>query len=188
MSGLTGKQKKFAIEYVQCLNATEAARRAGYDGNDRTLAVIGSENLRKPDILAFINLVFDDDIMSAREVLKRLSEIARSDIEDVVDKNGNLDLNKARERGKTHLIKSSKVRTITTDNSDIVEGEVVIHDKMRALEILAKYHSLLVDKVHFEDWHTEILDMYRQGLLSAEQITQELGEEIAQELLITESI
>lgn len=29
-------------------NATEAARRAGYEGNDVTLAAVGSENLRKP--------------------------------------------------------------------------------------------------------------------------------------------
>jgi len=49
---LTEKQRRFVESYLgaACGNACEAARQAGYNGNDRSLAVIGSENLRKPDI------------------------------------------------------------------------------------------------------------------------------------------
>ncbi|MBI9090727.1 MAG: terminase small subunit [Desulfobacterium sp.] len=49
---LTAKQQRF----VDCYdgNATEAARQAGYKGNDATLAVVGAENLRKPNVIAEI--------------------------------------------------------------------------------------------------------------------------------------
>lgn len=50
---LTSKQKKFVASYTG--NATEAARLAGYSGTDATLAQVGSENLRKPEIAAAID-------------------------------------------------------------------------------------------------------------------------------------
>jgi len=182
---LTGKQKKFAVEYVQCLNATEAARRAGYTGGDATLSQTGYENLRKREISLFINEAFDDDIMSAREVLRRISQVARADIDDVVDEHGSVDLVKARERGTTGLIKSVKSRNIVSENSDIFEIETVLHDKMRALEILAKYHALLVDRVRQEDWRSDIIKLYQEGKLSLADIQSELGDEFAQELTAT---
>jgi len=45
---LTVKQQRF----VDCYdgNATEAARQAGYKGNDVTLGQVGAENLKKPQI------------------------------------------------------------------------------------------------------------------------------------------
>lgn len=52
---LTLKQTKFIKYYFECGgNATEAARKAGYKGNQRTLGVVGGENLRKPYIIAAI--------------------------------------------------------------------------------------------------------------------------------------
>lgn len=50
--GLTVKQRLFVEAYTGPArgNATEAARIAGYKGNDVTLAVVGSENLRKPQV------------------------------------------------------------------------------------------------------------------------------------------
>ena len=48
---LTPKQEKFCLEFVNCAgNATEAARRAGYKGNENQLAQIGFQNLRKLNI------------------------------------------------------------------------------------------------------------------------------------------
>jgi phage terminase small subunit len=46
---LTYKQQKFVDLYEG--NATEAARLAGYSGNDNTLATIGDENMRKHAII-----------------------------------------------------------------------------------------------------------------------------------------
>ncbi len=51
-SKMTEKQKKFCIEYLKDLNATQAAIRAGYSEN--TADVIGCENLGKPNIMTYV--------------------------------------------------------------------------------------------------------------------------------------
>ena len=48
MAKLTEKQQRFADEYIRLGNATEAARLAGY--SPKTAAVVGAENLIKPNI------------------------------------------------------------------------------------------------------------------------------------------
>jgi len=49
---LTGKQKRFCEEYIFDFNATRAAKVAGY--SEATAYSIGSENLSKPEIQAYI--------------------------------------------------------------------------------------------------------------------------------------
>jgi len=48
-------------------NATQAARLAGYKGNDRTIAQVGKENLRKPTIAKAIR----DLVLASPEVADR---------------------------------------------------------------------------------------------------------------------
>jgi phage terminase small subunit len=55
--GLTEKQRRFVEAYDG--NATEAARLAGYEGDDATLAQVGYENLRKPEIVQAIRAYGD---------------------------------------------------------------------------------------------------------------------------------
>lgn len=53
----TLKQRSFVVWYVSAEvngNGTESARRAGYKGNDVTLAQVAAENLKKPHIAAEI--------------------------------------------------------------------------------------------------------------------------------------
>lgn len=57
---LTTKQLKFVECYAG--NATEAARLAGYKGNDVTLQSVGKENLRKPLIVQAIKARQDKSI------------------------------------------------------------------------------------------------------------------------------
>ncbi|KGS94937.1 terminase small subunit [Burkholderia pseudomallei MSHR7498] len=52
MKKLTAKQQRFVDEYLVDLNASAAARRAGY--SEKTARVIADENLTKPDIQAAI--------------------------------------------------------------------------------------------------------------------------------------
>lgn len=81
---LTPRQKAFANWYLKTFNATEAARRAGY--SERSAASIGSENLRKPEIAAYIHeRVRAQDlefVASADETLAFLSAVMRGDIKD----------------------------------------------------------------------------------------------------------
>jgi phage terminase small subunit len=64
---LTEKQRAFVEAYMGEAegNATEAARMAGYSGNDNTLSTVGAENLRKPKIRAEIRDRVDSDPLVA---------------------------------------------------------------------------------------------------------------------------
>lgn len=55
---LTGKQKSFCREYIFDFNASRAARAAGY--SESSAGSIGSENLQKPEIQAYIKELQDD--------------------------------------------------------------------------------------------------------------------------------
>lgn len=57
---LTPKQRKFIAFY--CGNGIEAARKAGYQGNDATLGAVAYENLRKPQVAKAIKARGDIDI------------------------------------------------------------------------------------------------------------------------------
>lgn len=56
--GLTEKQKIFCREYIYDWNATRAAKVAGY--SEDTAYAIGAENLRKPQIQAYISEIQKD--------------------------------------------------------------------------------------------------------------------------------
>ncbi|MCK4821416.1 terminase small subunit, partial [bacterium] len=53
---LTDKQKAFVEAYLKTLNATEAARLAGYNATYESLRRIGSQNLTKPKVREEIDL------------------------------------------------------------------------------------------------------------------------------------
>lgn len=146
---LTHKQQAFVNAYLRTLNATQAAIEAGY--SEHTARSIGSENLTKPDIKEVIKQHFEADAMSSAEVLHHLANIARGDVDDVLDEMGNFDLKKAREAGKTNLVKKIKTRTILTssedgDGSEIHDTEVELHDRMKALALIGKELGLFVNK------------------------------------------
>ncbi len=82
MNRLTDKQAAFIDHYLMCLNATEAAARACYQGNRNTLAAVGRENLRKPKIREEIDRRLRERTMKADEVLYRLDQQATANIGD----------------------------------------------------------------------------------------------------------
>lgn len=81
---LKPKQKAFVDYYLSELgNATEAARKAGYRGNDRTLQSVGKENLSKPLIAEAIkerqDLIESKRLKTLEEALVKLGQIAFDD-------------------------------------------------------------------------------------------------------------
>lgn len=141
MAGLTGKQLAFVNAYLgnAKFNATEAARIAGYKGNDVTIRNVAKENLTKPYIKKAIADYWNTNAMPAEEVLSRLAEMARSDYGDFVElSNGRLLVkDTAQLKGKTHLIKKIK------ETKDGIEVE--LHDPKAALDSIGKYHALFTD-------------------------------------------
>lgn len=81
---LTPKQKAFADYYIECGNASEAARKAGY--SPKTAGAIGEENLKKPEISAYIDERMTQQdasrVASADEVLRFYSSVMRGQEKD----------------------------------------------------------------------------------------------------------
>ena len=77
---LTKKQTAFCVHYVSAgvnCNATDAARRAGYKGNDNTLGTVGFETMLKPAIRADIDrrmaIALSGADITVENTLKRLT-------------------------------------------------------------------------------------------------------------------
>jgi phage terminase small subunit len=84
---LTQKQETFCLKYFELGNASEAARLALY--SPKTAAVIGAENLLKPNIQARIQelrkTAEDATVMNVLERKQRLTEIARAKLTDFME-------------------------------------------------------------------------------------------------------
>ena len=81
---LNERQKAFADYYIQTGNATEAAIKAGY--SEKTARSIGSENLTKPDICAYIEERMagqgEKRVADANEVIEFYTAVMRGKIKD----------------------------------------------------------------------------------------------------------
>ncbi|GJD92916.1 terminase small subunit [Methylobacterium iners] len=84
---LTDKQAAFVQEYLIDLNASAAARRAGY--SEATAAQAGYENLRKPEIADAIAAAQAERSqrveITADQVLRELVDIARTDANELIE-------------------------------------------------------------------------------------------------------
>lgn len=143
---LTHLQQKWVQEYLENgLNATQAAKDAGYDaGSDRNYRLQGYQNRHHPAISRLLEIVWDSH-MPEGEAIRRMAQIARTDISDFLDLTGEepeWDLEKAKRRGVLHLVKSFEKRPIMSEG--VVVGhhfKVELHDKQKALDKILKVHG-----------------------------------------------
>ena len=130
---LSAKQQMFVNAYLQCWNASEAVRRAGYIGKAN---VIGARMLANVSIQAEIQRRLAEHVMSADEVLARLGQHARGDIRDFIRFTPTHDFRVDLGPDKPlHLIK----KIVPTKYGDRIE----FHDPQKALELLARHYGLL---------------------------------------------
>ena len=89
---LTAKQQRFVEEYLIDLSAKKAAIRAGY--SEKTANEIGAENLTKPSISEAIAKAkkerTDRVLADADYVLRRLVQIDKMDVLDILNNNGTI--------------------------------------------------------------------------------------------------
>lgn len=89
---MSEKQKAFSDYFIETLNETEAAKRAGY--SEKTARSIGSENLTKPYIKEYIDLrlaqMEEKRVATASEVLEYLTRVMRGEEKDQFDMDASL--------------------------------------------------------------------------------------------------
>jgi len=178
MCRLTDKQAAFIDHYLMCLNATEAASRAGYDGSRESLSVIGSNNLGKVKIREEIDRRLNERTMKADEVLYRLNQHAQGLPPECFDTSYGqivIDFDKVKELGLTHLVKSVKYNAQG-------RAQTELYDSQSALVQIGKHYALFTDKVKHEDWRDTALEYIRNREVSYEALADECGEDLATEL------
>lgn len=117
---LTPKQKAFADYFLQSGNVTEAARKAGY--SEKTAAVIGNENLKKPNVSAYIaerqKQIDDSRIADAAEVQRFYSAVLRGEVKDQFGLEASLDTRLA--AGRELMKRHERTEGQNTDTGGIV--------------------------------------------------------------------
>jgi phage terminase small subunit len=176
----TGKQRKFIDEYLQCLNATQAAIRAGYA--ESSAYQRGYELVNDSEISAEIERRFQS-ALGADEVLYRLAAQARGDMGDFIDPATlTVSLKQARELGITHLIRKIKQTTITKDDEQFETFEFELYDAQKALALLGKYHKLFTDVVRVEAWQDRAIEDIKAGRIQYADLADAFDHDLATQL------
>ncbi len=130
---LTPKQKAFADYYIETANATEAAKKAGY--SEKTAYSIGSENLTKPEVAAYIkermDLLAEDRVAKADEVMRFYTAVMRGELKDAFGLDPSLDtrINAGKELMKRYAATEKskgaedKLDRLLEEFADAVESE-----------------------------------------------------------------
>lgn len=122
---MTPKQQRFCDEYLIDLNATQAAVRAGY--SPKTAYSIGEENLKKPELEAYIDQQLEqlhsEKTADAQEVMEYLTSVLRGE-------------------------SSSSVLCMCGDGCQkVIEKAPDEKDRLKAAELLGKRYSLFTDRI-----------------------------------------
>lgn len=147
---MTPKQERFVQEYLIDLNATQAAIRAGY--SKKRADAIGYDILRKPEIQAAIQegqkRIAHNLGVTAERIVTEYARIAFADMGALADWNA---------RGMTIRPSNEIVPDQTAAIQEVVltpakDGGISIriklHDKIRALDSLARHLGMFEDKVN----------------------------------------
>lgn len=121
-SGLTRKQELFCDLYLTeaRFNGSEAARLAGY--SEKTAGAIAFENLKKPEILAYLRerqRVFG---INEFATLEHLRDVAYSDWRE-------------------------HIQVVFDSQGNVKDAMLMLRDKVKALELLAKIQGMMTDKL-----------------------------------------
>lgn len=184
MKPLSPRQQRFVQEYIKDLNGKQAAIRAGYA--KKSAEVQASQLLRFPKVKAAVDQALaelkDADVADAREVLVSLTRIGRADIRKVFTEDGALkrpgDIDDGTAfalQGVDTLERKQSIRKLKDpdEGEDQLTTEVELvrkvrmHDKIKALELLGKYHKLFVDRIERESVVVILQSAYLSERMSA---------------------
>ena len=145
-SRLSPKQKLFVEAYLQTLNATEAARRAGYSEPNSNYANV----LRNPLVWSVI-----EERMAERRaqnphleqrILEELCRIAFADPRDLM--RWGPDGVELRPSDELDAAQAAAVDEVSEGRGGVIRLNK--HDKVKALELLGRHLGLFADRLHAE--------------------------------------
>ena len=154
---LSEKQKLFCDEYLICLNATQAALRAGYSKataryaskwiNDPQKPTSHTKVKFNPEMRAYIDKrleeLEDEKIAKQDEILKYLTSVMRR------EKMENVVVTIKEEKTSYVPDKSgiSRRHTVKTEKAQIVEIPTQIKDSNKAAELLGRTYGIYKDRI-----------------------------------------
>lgn len=160
---LTAKQEMFVAEYLRDLNATQAAIRCGYSA--KTANREGSRQLSNAVVAEAIARAKAERAaragIDAERVLEEIRAVALAKFGDFAEWDGDSfkpypsheddpETGGRREAVDTRVVKSITHKTITISGDwgerTTVEQSIVLHDKLSALDKLAKHLGLTPDR------------------------------------------
>lgn len=142
---MTPKQERFVEEYLVDMNATQAAKRAGYSA--KTAYAVGHENLNKPEIAVAISQAQANRAkrleVTGDRVIEEFAKIAFANMGDFVGSG-------------PHGLTLEDVQNMRPDQTAAIAEvhqpasggplRVKLHDKRAALDALAKHLGLFVNR------------------------------------------
>ena len=149
---LTPKALRFVSEYLQDLDATAAARRAGYAA--RSAKVTACRLLKDPAVQAEVQqrqaAQLERADLSSVRTLEEIGRVAFSNVRNLVDESGKLKPMRALTEDQAAAIASLEVVIKNAAAGDehtetIHKLKLKLWDKVRALELLMKHFGLIKD-------------------------------------------
>ncbi|MCO6333756.1 terminase small subunit [Staphylococcus epidermidis] len=141
MSKLNHRQEKFVSEYLKTLNITQSAIKAGY--SPHTASEQGSRLLKNEKVAKYIDeqrkRIIDEGVLTTNELLHILSNAAvgdESEVREVVVKRGEFQRNPD----------TDKMNLVYNEHVEMVEVPIKPSDRLRARDMLGKYHKLFIEK------------------------------------------
>lgn len=166
---LTAKQERFVAEYLIDLNASAAARRAGYSA--KRADAIGHENLRKPDIASAVAAAkakrMERTEITQDAVLLQLSRLMSFDIRSLYNADGSM-------KAPHELDDAAAMVLVGVDVTEEFEGsgeerrqigfmkKAKIPDRVAALALAMRHLGMLKDKIELNATFVGLAERMRQ--------------------------
>ena len=154
---LTDRQRRFCQEYLLDFNQTAAYKRAGYDARGNSAEVNASRLLRNAKVQAYLCELRKEATARAQlsidEVLQAIAAVAFSRITDACE----WDRQGLRLKDSGELSEDAK-GAITMVRKTSRSTAIRMHDKVRALQLLADYFGFR------DDFNKARQTLYRYGL------------------------
>ena len=151
---LRPRQKRFVAAYLKSGNISQAARKAGY--SKRSAATQGCETLKLPHVAAElakrVEKISVAAELSAALVLQEIKKVAFANLAEAYTKDGKLLMPHELSHDMQIALHSLEVDEIFKGNGKYKKHigttkKIRMHDKLRALEMLAKHFKILTDSI-----------------------------------------